>query len=184
MSRIQTGEKLPDFRVDTQDQNHITLYSLLKGKTVLRVLRYIGCPSCRVDVHEIAVRYEEFTKRGAQVLVVMQSTQKNLNDALAGEKLPLSIVCDPGMAIYQALAIPAAKDKEELRGPDAEAMLAIRDRVQALGYAHGVYEGDELQLPAMFIADEDGTVLYAHYGTSIPDMPSVDQMLAILDGLD
>ena len=183
MSRIQIGEKLPDFTVDTQNQNNVTLHGLLKGKTVLRVLRYIGCPSCRVDVHEIAVRYEEFTKRGAQVLVVMQSTQKNLTDALAGEELPLSIVCDPDMAIYKALAIPVAANKEELRGPDVAAMLAIRDKVQALGYAHGLYEGDELQLPAMFIADQDGTVRYAHYATAIPDMPSVDEVLAILDGM-
>lgn len=183
MSRIQIGEKLPDFMISTQDQTDVTLHSLLKGKTILRVLRYIGCPSCRLDVHEIAVRYGEFTKRQAQVLVVMQSTQKNLNDALAGETLPLSIVCDPDMAIYKALAIRAAADKTELIGDDPAAMLAIRDRVQAQGYAHGIYEGDELQLPAMFIVDEDATVLYAHYAKSIPDMPSVDEMLKLLDGL-
>lgn len=183
MPCIQVGEKLPDFTVDTQDLEGVTLHSLLKGKTILRVLRYIGCPSCRLDVHEIAESYGDFTARGAQVLVVMQSTKKNLNEALAGMDLPLSIVCDPEMEIYKTLAIRAASDKEELIGTDPSAMLAIRDRVQAQGFVHGVYEGDELQLPAMFIVDEDATVRYVHYARSIPDMPSVQEMLAILDTL-
>ena len=183
MPRIQKGEKLPDFTVDTQDKEKVTLHSLLKGKTILRVLRYIGCPSCRLDVHEIAENYDAFTARGAQVLVVMQSTKKNLNEALAGENLPFSIVCDPDMEIYKTLAIRVAADKEELIGADPSAMLAIRERVQAQGFVHGVYEGDELQLPAMFIVDEDAKVLYTHYAKSIPDMPSVQEMLTILEGL-
>ena len=54
------------------------------------------------------------------------------------------------------------------------------EKAAACGFSHGDYEGNEQQLPAMFIVDEDGTVLYAHYARSIMDMPSVDEVLAML----
>ena len=183
MPCIQVGEKLPDFTVDTQDLEGVTLHSLLKGKTILRVLRYIGCPSCRLDVHEIAESYGDFTTRGAQVLVVMQSTPDSLNAALNEEDRAITYVCDPELQIYRALAIDPAKTKEELIGTDPSAWAAKRARADAAGYVHGASEGEEMQLPAMFIVDEVGTVLFAHYGKTIPDIPTVDEMLALLDGL-
>ena len=48
------------------------------------------------------------------------------------------------------------------------------------GYTHGDYEGNELQLPALFIVDEDGTVSYAHYAKNIADMPGVQEVLDLL----
>ena len=183
MPCIQVGEKLPDFTVDTQDLEGVTLHSLLKGKTILRVLRYIGCPSCRLDVHEIAESYGDFTARGAQVLVVMQSAPESLNAALNEEDRKVTYVCDTDQRIYRALAIDPAKTREELLGADPSAWAAKRARADAAGYVHGASEGEEMQLPAMFIVDEAGTVLFAHYGKTIPDIPTVDEMLALLDGL-
>ncbi|MBQ7081980.1 MAG: hypothetical protein IJM93_00350, partial [Oscillospiraceae bacterium] len=57
------------------------------------------------------------------------------------------------------------------------------EKVRASGFVHGKYEGNEQQLPAMFVVDPDGTVIYAHYAENSIDMPSVDEMLEILDGL-
>ena len=44
----------------------------------------------------------------------------------------------------------------------------------------GDYEGNELQLPAMFIVNEDGVVEYANYARNIVDLPTVDEVLAML----
>ena len=53
-------------------------------------------------------------------------------------------------------------------------------KAAALGFSHGDYEGNEQQLPAMFIVEEDGTVSFAHYAKGIMDMPTVDELLEIL----
>ena len=37
-----------------------------------------------------------------------------------------------------------------------------------------------LQLPAMFIVNEDGVVEYANYARNIVDLPTVDEVLAML----
>lgn len=45
---------------------------------------------------------------------------------------------------------------------------------------HGVYEGNEQQLPAFFYVDGNGKVLVSHYAKTIVDMPSIDEMLAMI----
>ena len=42
---------------------------------------------------------------------------------------------------------------------------------------HGDYEGDELQLPALLITDENLKLTYVHYGKDIMDMPTVDKLI-------
>ena len=54
------------------------------------------------------------------------------------------------------------------------------DKCKAYGFEHGDYEGNELQLPAMFIVGKDGTVEFAHYAKGIVDMPVIDEVLAKL----
>lgn len=48
------------------------------------------------------------------------------------------------------------------------------------GFVHGDYEGNEMQLPAMFIVNEDGIIEYVRYAKNIMDMPKIDEVLAML----
>lgn len=41
-------------------------------------------------------------------------------------------------------------------------------------------EGNQLQLPAAFIIDSDGTVLYADYAKTMDGLPSVEELSALL----
>ena len=68
MTQIHTGDPFPQFTFDTAYEESLDSRSILKGKTVFWVLRYIGCTVCRYDVHTIAQRYEEFTQKGRTVL--------------------------------------------------------------------------------------------------------------------
>lgn len=42
------------------------------------------------------------------------------------------------------------------------------------------YEGNEEQLPAVVIVDENGVIKYSHYAKNIVDMPTVDEMVNML----
>ena len=182
MTRIAAGDVFPDFTFDTHLHSGLTSRSVLKGKTVFWVLRYIGCTVCRYDVHMIAKRYEEFKAKDAQVYVVMQSDREHVVNDLqnTGAVLPFEIICDPDQSIYNLLSIRAAESKEELLGDGLEKLQAKGAAAREAGFSHGDYEGNEQQLPAMFIVDEKGTVCYAHYAASIMDMPSIDDVLNLL----
>ena len=185
MNRLKAGDRFPEFTVNTAFESDVNLNELMRGKrTLLRVLRYIGCPTCRIDMHVLAQAYAQFEERNAQVIAVMQSDQKHLQDALSMESLPFTIISDPEETIYHALDIPAASDKEAFRGgADQTAWAAKRKAADDAGYAHGDSEGNEQQLPALFILDENGKACFAHYASELMDMPSVDEVLNLLETL-
>ena len=182
MPKLKKNDIMPDLPVTLDDGSKTTTRSLLKGRTVFWVLRYIGCPTCRYDVHMITQNYAEFEKRDTEVFVVMQSDPAHLHEALKDTPVPFRFISDPGMAFYKALQIDPAKDDDELCGIDKTWWRSKRQRADEMGFAHGEVEGTDMQLPAMFIVAADGTVSYAHYARCIPEIPTVPQMLDLLDG--
>lgn len=182
MTRLNVGDQMPSFEFDTAYQNNLKVTDILEGKTIFWVLRYIGCTVCRYDVHLLSERYEEFKAKGAKVFVVMQSDQTHVQNDLKETTLPFDIICDPKMEIYHALSIDAASSMQELGGGEQNLALLKEKgaKAAACGFSHGDYEGNEQQLPALFIVDENGIVSYAHYAKNIMDMPSIDEVLALL----
>ena len=185
MSKLSVGDKMPNFTFDTATRSGVTVQSVLgtKKKTIFWVLRYIGCTTCRYDVHVLSQMYDQFLAKDAQIFVVMQSVPEQVRADLEGYPMPFEIICDPEMAIYKALEINPAASKEE-RQPTTEAeiakMAAKREKVKESGFVHGKYEGDEQQLPAFFILGQDGVALYAHYAKNSIDMPTPEEALALL----
>ena len=184
MKKLQANTSLPPFSYNTAWEDNISIYDTLKkaDKTVIWVLRYIGCTTCRYDVHIATKRYEEFKEKGAQIIFVMQSDKAHIQNEFKEERLPFDLICDPEMKIYHEFMIEAAKDKDELLGKKefADKLFAKSPLIKEAGFEHGDYEGDEMQLPALFIINKDGNIDYAHYGEAIADMPNVDEILAML----
>jgi peroxiredoxin len=117
----------------------------------------------------------------------MQSNPAVVREDLKDDPAPFHIICDEAQEIYKTLEIHPAESKEA-RMPKTQEQIdkmnAKREQVKASGFTHGKYEGDEMQLPAMFIVEADGTVSYAHYAENMIDMPTVDEVLEILSGLN
>jgi peroxiredoxin len=185
MARLQAGEQFPDFTFNTAYNGELSSGEVIKkaGKTVFWILRYVGCTTCRYDIHLIKTRYREFTDLDAQVLVVLQSQPETVRSDLTGDEVPCEIICDPGQAIYWRFSVAPAPDRES-RQPtdpaDVEKWKAKLEKVKASGFVHGKYEGNENQLPALFIVAGDGKILYAHYAKNSIDMPAVDEVLGLL----
>ncbi|MDR2103724.1 MAG: redoxin domain-containing protein [Treponema sp.] len=188
MARLNTGDQFPDFPFRTAADAELKSSEVIKraDKTVFWVLRYIGCTTCRYDIHVIKERYREFTDLNAQVLVVLQSLSENVRADLAGDEAPYEIICDPEQAIYRRFSIDPAPDKESRQPRDPREIEKLKQKIEKIkagGFVHGKYEGDENQLPAMFIVEPGGKVLYAHYAKNSIDMPTVDEVLAQLKTL-
>ncbi|MCR4855769.1 MAG: redoxin domain-containing protein [Erysipelotrichaceae bacterium] len=182
MPKIKAGDRFPEFTFQTAYEGEFNSLEALNGKTVFWVLRYIGCTVCRYDVHLIAQRYDEFKEKEAQVFVVMQSDQQHVRKDLESTdtKLPFPIVTDPEQKIYQLLEIRPASSREEMIEGVLDRLKEKGAKAREAGFSHGDYEGNEQQLPAMFIVNEDGIVEYANYAKNIMDMPTVDEVLNLL----
>ena len=180
--KLKTGDRFPEMTFRTAFEDHVKTPDILTGMTVFWVLRYIGCPVCRYDIHDMAAHAAEFTARGAKIYVVLQSDQEHVRQALQETPVPLEFICDPEMEFYRQLEIRPAKNMVALAGNVFRTMAKL-NAAKKKGLKHGDYEGDEKQLPALFIVGPDGTVRYAHYAADLSDMPSAEGVLAILDRL-
>jgi len=180
---MAVGTKAIDFTFDTLHETGVKLSDKVKEaqKTYLVFLRYYGCTSCQLDIMELIDEYHRFTEKGAQVLLALQSTPESIKAQHNGPEIPFTIICDPDQSIYKLYQLPAAPSKEVLVPADSmEAFLAKKARCDARGLAHGEYEGEELQLPAAFLLDGEMNVLFAKRAQSIIDMPTIDQVVAML----
>jgi peroxiredoxin len=112
----------------------------------------------------------------------MQSDAQHVQNDLAktDTHLPFKIITDPEMKIYDLLSIEPAESMEKLAEGVGEALREKAKLARKAGFSHGDYEGNEQQLPALFIVNEDGTAAYAHYAKNIMDMPSIDEVLEML----
>lgn len=180
MPKLTAGETMPDFSYDTPFDSDILLsetVNQVSGKTAIVFLRYFGCTLCQLDLHEYAHAYEDITKNSGQFLVVLQSTAQGLAEQLQPGDFPYPIICDPEKKLYDMLGVEAAPSAKKMMSASA----VIKGvKAVAKGYKHGAYEGDELQLPAVFVMDRERCLTHVHYGQDVGDAPTAAQLAALL----
>lgn len=76
--------------------------------------------------------------------------------------------------------IRPAASLDALAGTMTDKLQTKGGLAEQYGFTHGDYEGNELQLPAMFLVDENRKILYVHYATELADMPTIDDVLELL----
>lgn len=187
MPRISTGEQFPNLTFETYSGKTMQVSQAVKGKkyTIFWVMRYIGCRICQYDVDSLAENYSRFTARDTQAFAVIQSRRETVTRLKGDFQVPFEIICDPQHTFYKALDVKATATKEDRMPRDdfGKAKLAARMRaVEAKHYGKISGDGEELQqLPALFIVDETGKVVYAHYAVYTVDIPEIDEMLNLLE---
>lgn len=173
--RITVGDVMEDYLVSTPYREHISLSEVMAGSaSVFYFLRYYGCTLCQLDMHTIASDYPRYQERGLKVFVVLQSAPETIRQQLEKDYQPFTVICDEKQTLYQRLGIEPAKSREELIGGMSAEKVA---RAHSMGFTHGEYEGEEMQLPAVFVLDENRKVLFCHYGSNAADIPDVDVVL-------
>lgn len=177
MAKLHVGDKLPNFVYDTAFENGKIFYEELKKPTYLWFLRYYGCTICQVDMYYLRENYRKFTERGAQVKVVLQSGQAVIAEELKKDESPFEIICDPEQKLYSKFDVYPARKKFELL---SLGVLKKMKEARVLGMKHGKYEGNENQLPAIFLIDVDRTIKLAYYGKNVTDIPELDVLLQAL----
>lgn len=176
--KLTKGSTMPTFTFDTPYESGRDLYETVgQTPTFLLFLRYYGCTICQLDIHHLKENYEAFEQAGAKVMVVLQSKPEVIAKDVKQGELPFEIICDPQQKLYEQFEILPAKSKLGL------ASIATIKKIRAAkkaGLVHGAYEGEELQLPALFLLGNEGRVQFAHYAKNAADLPSHEEMLALV----
>jgi thioredoxin-dependent peroxiredoxin len=166
--KLATGMTAPNFTFDTISDHSLDFYKTARGKkAVLFFLRYMGCPVCQMKIGEIIRDHEEFRSAGLEVYVVLQSSPSSVKEGLAGSRVPFTIICDREEKVFALYGVAPGN----IFGYIGPAVIMKAVKASRGGFRHGKKEGKEMQLPAVFILNEDGKIDYAYYGKNIGDVP-------------
>lgn len=174
LKRLNPEDILPDFKFNSVYENQKSIHEEIDRPTFLVFLRYYGCTLCQLDIHNFIQDYEKIVQAGAKMILVLQSEQGHLQEQLKEKGLPFEVICDDKQELYDMFGIQPALKQERMINLEAIQKLGV---AQSMGFEHGKYEGNELQLPATFLIDENKMVVKAHYGANVGDVPTVDQIL-------
>lgn len=179
MAQLKTGSLLPEFRYDTPFENDLAIAHMVSKaeKTAIIFLRYYGCPTCQLDMHNISQNYNEIVGENGQIVVVLQSSVENLKKLITKDTFPFPIICDPQQELYKQFGIDRAASMVKMM--DAKSVAKVL-KATAKGIKHGAYEGEELQLPACFVVDKNLKLVHCHYGRSIGDVPTNEELKTLL----
>jgi peroxiredoxin len=180
MAKAVQGQKLTDFTYQTAFEQGLRIsdaVTRVEGKTAIAFLRYYGCTLCQYNLHNFLSNYDAIMATGGQLMIVFQSDPELVAEQTNDTELPFDIICDKDQELYQLFEIGAAASKRDLFDDEGRAFL---EKIKAEGFMHGAYEGNETQLPALFIVDHDLTLDYVHYGKLANDMPDALELADLL----
>ena len=149
-------------------------------KTVLIFSRYLGCPFCQLDLLEYCAEYHRFREKNAQIVLVLQSSPETLRQQTLIEQIPFEVVCDPKGVLYQLYDVNATSSPLAMINPFDRKLWKKAASLLKQHLKHGAYEGNEQQLPALFLVSHNMDLFHSHYAKSISDLPSVDQIIKLL----
>lgn len=173
---LKAGESAPEFNCMDDHRRSIRLEDFKGKPLVIEFSRYVGCPVCSLRLQELGRLAPELDKRGAALVVFLQSSRTKIQEHTREQPLPYSIIPDPDRAYYRLYGVEAGGWGAVLNA----ATITQGIRAWRAGHKHGAFEGKETQTPADFLVGGDGKILHAHYGKHAADVMTPEAILAAL----
>ena len=180
MAKIRQGDRLPMFRYDTPYSAQNRFAELLADCAPLTLvfMNNFGHPVTRTFTTRYAQTYDRLESGG--FALVVRSRADKLARSIGPDALPYPLLCDADGVLYDYLEIP-----QRAGALTAYSLEGWRIVQQARQQGYAPPRGALLSLPLTVILDTDGTVLFAHYGASLTDVPTdcaaVQSLLEELD---
>ena len=166
------SSKAPDFKGKDQHGIDIRLKDLVKkGKVILVFYRGEWCPYCSKLLSRLQDSLSFITDKGATVIAVSPEKPENVSKTAVKTKALFSIVHDEGLKIMKAYDV-------EFELPE-NTITRYRNTgidVEKKNGSNGKY----LPVPAVYIIDQESTVIYRFFETDYKKRPSVVDLLKYL----
>ena len=170
---LEAGASIPDVTVHDAEGEKVSLQSLVKdGPTVIVFFRGSWCPICTRHFQDLIKIHPEVVKLGARMIAISPDTVENSAASTKKLKTPFPLYSDSNVAVASSFGLAFRVDdatftKYKGFGIDLE---------KASGHDHHA-----LPVPAVYIVDGEGKILYAH---SNPDYTKRLDGEAILEELN
>lgn len=182
--RLKTGQPAPLFTQPDMYGRPVALEQYRERNVLMAFNRAAVCPLCNLRLHYLIYRYEEYRRRGLEIIAFFESSPQQALYFLERQGAPFPIIPDLGRAVYDLYGVESSL---------FEAARAFFTRLPAFREAakHHIggtmwqnltrTEGPMGRKPADFLLSADLRIQVAHYGRDAGDYLSfaeIDQFLS------
>lgn len=167
---LQVGDRAPDFRLLSQNNQLVSLESTLQsGPVVLTWYRGGWCPYCNTELAALQKALPEFEKLGVTVIALSPETQENALGTTEKLGLRFLVLTDDENQIAKKYRLDFELDERTVRrysgfGID---VAATNDSAK-----------HELPIPATYVIDTDGVIRFAYTDDDYRKRADVDDVVA------
>jgi len=169
---LSVGARCPQFEL--QDHDGILVRSsdlLAKGRMVLCFIRGRWCPFCVGQMEAMNLVVPQIEQAGATLVAISPQTVKQSYFMHDQHKLKSALLSDAGNKVARQFRLT-------YRVPAAQEAIYRRAFVN-LPFTNGD-DSWELPIPATFIIDKNGTILFASANEDYTDRPEPSELVTIL----
>tara|TARA_R110002073_G_scaffold40547_6_gene115362 strand:- start:12785 stop:13465 length:681 start_codon:yes stop_codon:yes gene_type:complete len=166
------GTKAPD--VDfVIDGKRVALVDLYKDQNVAIIFyRGFWCPVCSKHLAEFATRAKELEAKGVKLIAVTPEGEEGVEKTKDKSKATFAIVSDTDGSIQEAFDV-------DYKVTDAYAE-KVKEALKISIPENNGSETAQLPVPATYVIDKTGTIIYAHFDPNYKKRASIDDILAAL----
>ena len=173
---LPVGAKAPAFKLQDYDGKIVSSSGLLaKGRLVLCFIRGRWCPFCVGQMEAMNLILPQIEKAGASLVAISPQTVRQSFFMHDQHKLRFPLLSDAGNQIARQFGLT-------YRVPPLQEAVYRRAFVN-LPFTNGD-ESWELPIPATYVLDRDGTVLYAIANEDYTERPEPDDIVGALQKSD
>jgi len=172
---LPVGAKAPDFELQDHNGTPVNSSALrAKGPLVLCFIRGRWCPFCVGQVEAMNLILPQIEKAGATLVAISPQTVKQSFFMHDQHKLRFPLLSDVGNRLARQFGLT-------YRVPPAQEAVYRRAFVN-LPFTNGD-DSWELPIPATYIVDHDGTILYASADEDYTQRPEPMEVVSACQGL-
>ncbi len=169
---LPVGAKAPEFELQDHDGKVLSSAGLLaKGRLVLCFIRGRWCPFCVGQMEALNLVLTKIEQAGATLVAISPQTVRQSFFMHDQHKLRFPLLSDAGNEVARQFGLTYRVNNEQQN--------VYRSAFVNLPFANGD-ESWELPIPATFIVEHDGTVLYASADEDYTERPEPHEILRVL----
>jgi peroxiredoxin len=166
---LATHVKAPEFVAKDQTGATINLSDQLKkGSVVVVFYRGQWCPYCNKELKRLEDSLPLIKAKGATLIAVTPEKPENINKTIAKTKASYPILFDEGLKIMKSYDVAYAVDNATINSYKKYGI-----DFTVVNGTNGAY----LPVPAIYVINKEGDIVYRHFDPDYRNRASVQQIL-------
>lgn len=167
---IKKEEKAPDVTLVDSEEKSVKLSELYKEQPLV-VVFYRGhwCPSCNKHLSEFSKNVSQIEEKGAKVIAITPETYENISKTRENTGLNIPIYSDTDGEIMDAFDVDFQVTEEYQKKIEKDLNASIKESNDA--------EDAVLPVPATYIINKEGTIVYSHFDPDYHKRATVEEIV-------